>query len=339
MGQKSRLSHASRDYSHYRGGAARTIINRWQLIEPLLVFLGELGIKVPHIRNTPMWAIALFVQTQLCRGVKAGHARNMTTAIRVLLDEAGAGIVNTACSNDALGVPRRNRKGARRAQTHAEFAQTIERARAIDEGLAHLLCLMFYLGLRCVEALRSARELQGWLALVRAGADRLPFQYGAKTNRYREIEIIRGLRAQTIRALESALEYCQAHNNNLITGADDDLRTARSRLRDWLYAAGIRGQLSSHSLRYSHAVNLALAHLDEGVSPETTVDRVSASLGHGARAQMILNTYLQEIRHLFASVVIPRRIPRKPAKTMMGRDLPGPQRMIRSNRRMKFRKA
>ncbi|OYD76148.1 UNVERIFIED_ORG: integrase-like protein [Burkholderia sp. CF145] len=328
MGQKSRLSHLSRKYSDGRGGAARTIIHRWQLISQLLVFLGVLGIRAPHIRDTPMWAIALFVQTRLCEGIKPGHLRNMMSAIRVILDEAGRGIVNTACSNDALGVPRRNRKGAHRAQTHAEFAQTIERARAIDEGLAHLLFLMFYLGLRSIEALRSARELPGWLALLRAGADRLPFQYGAKTNRYREIEIIRGLRAQTIHAIESALAYCQAHN---------DLRTARSRLRDWLYAAGIRGQLSSHSLRYSHAVNLALALLDEGVSPAKTLDRVSASLGHGARAQMILNTYLQEIRHRFASVVIPRRIPRKPAKTVVGRHLPGPQRMIRSNRRMKFK--
>ncbi|CAD6542394.1 integrase domain-containing protein [Paraburkholderia sabiae] len=339
MGQKSRLSHASRNYTHFRGGAAQTMQNRLRLIEALWAFIALLGIKLNHIRDTPLWLIMLFVQTRLCEGIRPGHARNMTSAIRVILDEAGCSMVNTTCSNDALGVPRRDRKGAHRAQTRAEFEQTIIRAQAVDEGLAHHLSLMYILGLRSVEALRSAHELAGWLGLLRAGADRLPFQYGAKTNRLRQIEIIPGAGEETVRIIEAALAYCETHNGNLITGVDADLRTSRDRLRYLLKAARICGQLSSHSLRYSYSVNLALGLLDGGVSEEETLDRVSAALGHGARAQMILNTYLQEIRDRFATVVIPRRPSRNPGGSVRGRHLPGPQRMIRSNRRLKFKKA
>jgi hypothetical protein len=338
MGQKSRLLHALRIYTRVRGGADRTIANRVQLFEQLLRFLFEMGIRIHHIRETPLWAVALFVQMRLCEGLKPGHAQNTLAAIHVILDEAGAGMVNTTCSNRALGVPRRDRRGAHRAQTREEYEQTLERARAVDQGLAHLLELMFFLGLRCTEALRAARELAGWLALLKAGADRLPFQYGAKTNRYRVIEIISGLREQTIGTIESALAYCQSNNGNLITGAEEDLRTARGRMRDWFYAAGIRGVLSSHSLRYTYAVNLALALLHEGVSPAEVLDRVSNAIGHGARAQLMLGTYMQEIQDRFTSVVIPRRKPRNPFKTVLGRHLPGPQRTIRSNRQMKFRK-
>ncbi|BDC39155.1 integrase domain-containing protein [Paraburkholderia terrae] len=339
MSYRSRLRHAASQHTLFRGGSEQTQRNRLQLCGPLWDFLILYGIKVAHIRDTPLWAIDLFIQTRLAEGMKPGHARNTTSAIRVLLHEAGCGTVNTACSNAALGVPRRDRGGARRAYTTGEFALTIERAHLVDEGLAHLISLMYYLGLRSIEALRCVRYLADWLALLEAGASELQFEHGAKTNRPRRIEIVDPLRAETLRAIRSALAYCNAHNGWLISGRKNKtLKSARHRLRTTLRAAGLMGRLSSHALRYAYAVNLALSLLKKNVSPEETLDRVSASLGHGPRAQMILNTYLGEIRERFASVVIPRSKPRNPARTRRERHLPGPLRATRSNRSMQFRR-
>ncbi|MEM5440069.1 integrase domain-containing protein [Paraburkholderia diazotrophica] len=338
MGQTSRLRHGSREYSRYRGGSFKTQDNRRQLTHELWTFPTRLGIRVAHIRDIPLWMIALYFQMRLCEGIAAPHARNTTTAVRVLLDEAGRGRVNTECSNDALGVPRRDRTGTRRALTPEEFAQMRERARCVDEGLAHHISIMYYLGPRAIEALRSADTLAGWLALLRMDANSLPFSHGAKTNRFRNIEIISSLRDQTIQTIEEALAYCETHNGRLLNGIGNDLKTGRNRMRTALQAAGFSGDTVSHCCRYSYAVNLALELLDAGVSPDDVLDRVSQSLGHGDRAPMVLNTYLREIKERFASATIPRVTSRNPKRAGRRRHLPGPQRTIRSNRVMQFKK-
>jgi integrase len=298
-----------------------------------------LGVTVEHIRDTPRWAIELFMQTRLAEGMKPGHARNTVSAIRVVVFEAGGGSVDTTCSNAAIGIPQRDRSGARRAYTRAELDVALERARQVEGGLAHIIALMYLTGLRSIEALRCPPYLAQWLALLQAGASELPLAHGAKTNRPRKIEIVDALRADTMRAIESALEHCKTHDGRLITGRQNtSLKSARHRLRTTLRAAGLIGKLSSHGLRYSYAVNLAVSLLDKHVSPEAVLDRVSASLGHGQRAVMILNTYLTEIRERFALVVIPRPTPRDPARSMRERHLPAPLRSTRSNRTMQFRK-
>ncbi|OUL80153.1 integrase domain-containing protein [Paraburkholderia hospita] len=339
MSQRSRLRHAARKLSQYRGGSAQTQLNRVQLSDPLWDFLVVLGVTVEHIRRTPEWVIELYMQTRLAEGFNPGHSRNALSAIRVLVFEAGRGSVDTTCSATVMGIPRRDRSGARRAYTKAERDVALERAREVEPGLTHIVALMYLTGLRSIEALRCTPYLAQWLALLQAGASELPLAHGAKTNRPRKIEIIDELRADTVRAIESALEYCKAHGGWLITGRKNtSLKSARHRLRTALRAAGLVGKLSSHSLRYAYAINLAASLLDKQVSPETVLDRVSAALGHGQRAAMILNTYLTEIRERFSCVVIPRPTPREPARSMRERHLPGPLRSTRSNRTLQFRK-
>ncbi|MEM5440066.1 integrase domain-containing protein [Paraburkholderia diazotrophica] len=207
--------------------------------------------------------------------------------------EAGCGNVDTACTNDAPGAPCRRRTGVRRAQTQSEFAETLRRARAVDPGLAHLLCLIRLLGLRPVEALRCVRELADWLVLLRIGVQYLRLPRGVGTSRPRRIEIIDPLREDTIRAIEAALEHCETHDGKLIAGADH--KTQRNRLRALLQSARISGELSSQSLRHAYAVSLSNALMDAGASPEQARERVFASVGQGLRAHMFLDTYLREI--------------------------------------------
>ncbi|MEM5389114.1 integrase domain-containing protein [Paraburkholderia phymatum] len=207
--------------------------------------------------------------------------------------EARCGIVDTACTNDAPRAPCRGRTGARRAQTQSEFAETLRRARAVDPGLAHLLCLMRLLGLRPIEALRCVRELADWLVLLRIGVQYLRLPRGAGASRARRIEIIGPLREDTIRAIEAALEHCEAHDGKLIPGADQ--KTQRNRLRAMLQSARISGELSTLSLRHAYAVSLANALMEAGASPEQARERVFASVGQGPRAHMFLDTYLREI--------------------------------------------
>jgi hypothetical protein len=83
----------------------------------------------------------------------------------------------------------------------------------------------------------------------------------------------------------------------------------------------MRGELGSHSLRYTYAVDLALALLDAGVPPWKTLIVLSARLGHGpSRTQMILNVYCREIRDRFGEDIRypkdfkPRKVSKKKQK-------------------------
>jgi hypothetical protein len=123
---------------------------------------------------------------------------------------------------------------------------------------------------------------------------------GAKNLRPREVEVLQTQRDETLAAIEAALEFAVARDYELITGRGRTLESALNRLKALLRRAGMTGELSFHSLRYTYSLDLSRQLLDSGVAPYESLVRLSASLGHGSsRAQMILAYYCQPIASRF----------------------------------------
>ncbi|WP_244306444.1 integrase domain-containing protein [Paraburkholderia lacunae] len=229
----------------------------------------------------------------------AGTLANIFSAIRVTSGTAGRNIDET-CGNRRLRLTRRVRKGTKRAQTASEIQELLATARRTDIGLMHLISLALHLGLRRKEALMCSRDLQMWLDALTRGESSIPLMRGAKNARPRDVRIIHSKREDTIESIRSALAYCHERNFELITGSGRTLKSAMNRLKALLRRAGMVGQVSFHSLRYTYALTAASEMLDSGIAPYEVLVQLSESMGHGpTRAQMILEHYCQPIKARF----------------------------------------
>jgi len=273
--------------------------HRRQLVTPFLRFARRVGGLYPAIIEIPIWVVHAYAAHCMAQGMTPGNLANIFSALRVVFGALGRDI-SDACSNQQLGLPRRIRKGVRRAQAPSELEALLERASRMDQGLAHMIALARLLGLRRLEALKCAKDLQMWLNVLASGGTRLDVMRGAKNARPRVVEVLAEFRAETIKAIDAALAYAKAHDLQLIKGRGNTLESAINRLKSLLRRAGMVGEVSFHSLRYSYALTLALQCLDGGVQPYETLVKVSESLGHGpTRVAMILNVYCQPIAHRF----------------------------------------
>jgi integrase len=281
------------------GGSFKHQENRRHLVTPFLRFARELKALTRSLAEVKPWLVHAYAAHCVAQGMTPGHLANVFSAIRVVLDVVGNDL-RKSCSNRQLGLPYRVRKGARRAQTPGELDALLERAARIDRGLGHLIALARHLGLRRLEALMCGRDLRMWLNELMSGKTRLDVMRGAKNLRARVVEVLDAQREDTIKVIQAALEYAVAHNYEFITGRGKTLESAINRLKAILRRAGMTGELSFHSLRYTYAMDLALQLLDNGVAPYETLVRLSASLGHGpTRIAMVLNYYCQPIAHRF----------------------------------------
>lgn len=268
-------------------------------LEGFLRFARKVGALRGSITQIEEWVVSDYAQYYQARGLSAGQLENVFASIRVVFCALGKDISKT-CSNQQLGLPRRVRKGSRLAPAPAEIEALIGRAEKIDKGLAILILLARYLGLRRMEALMCGPDLQMWLEAIAAGAMTIDVMRGAKNGRPRTVELLPGKREATLQAIDAALQYCRDRNFEMISGRRKTLESALNRMKSLLRRAGMTGAGSFHALRCLYALDSAESMLDAGVDPYTTLVRLSQSLGHGAsRTRMILNYYCQPVRHRF----------------------------------------
>jgi integrase len=281
------------------GGSFEHQEHRRHLVTPFLRYVRSVGALSRSIAEIPGWVVHTYAAWCIGQGMQAGNMENIFSAIRVVFGALGNDISDT-CSNRQLGLPRRARKGARRAQSPAEIEALIERANRIDRGLALMIALARNLGLRRKEALMCCKDLQMWHDALASGKTKIEVLRGSKNSRPREVEILEDRRAETLKAIDAALAYASEHNLELITGRGKTLKSGMNRLKALLPRCRMIGELSFHSLRYTYALDLALQLEDGGVPPYETLVRVASSLGHGpTRTQMILNYYCQPIAYRF----------------------------------------
>ncbi|EDZ97546.1 hypothetical protein BH160DRAFT_7144, partial [Burkholderia sp. H160] len=173
--------------------------------------------------------------------------------------------------------------------------------------------------LRMREALMCGKSLETWRDLILQGDFRLPIERGAKNGRPRRTEVLADHVDETLHAINAALAFCREREFELVSGCNDDLKSAKSRLKFSFDKLPMRGELGSHSLRFTYAVDFANAALDRGIPPVDVLVQLSDRLGHGpSRVKMILQVYCWQIRHRFPEKIqLPSDfVPRMPTKNL-----------------------
>ncbi|MFL9907867.1 integrase domain-containing protein [Paraburkholderia sp. RL17-337-BIB-A] len=265
-------------------------------------FMRTLDIKPKRVKDTPAFAIFLYIQHCVARGVAPGTVRNTATELRCALRRAGRNI--DYLTNSAMGLSSRDRNGQKRALMPSEVDAFVARAARLNTGFALLIMLQRLLGLRRLEGLRSAPDLQLWLDRITAGSHTVSVTRGAKGGRPRTVTILMQRREQTIHVLHSAVEYCNANGGRLITGRRNSLESALNRLKALYTAIGMTGQTSSHAARYTYAQDKALEYIQSGMEEHAVLVHVSADLGHGpSRQSFTARVYLRGILSHFSRIM------------------------------------
>jgi hypothetical protein len=280
-------------------------------------FAKRLGHTLGAVGEAEEWMIEYFVWFMVAGATKAGTLANYRASLSTIHAAAGQDMTESTRSR-ALQLEKRDRRGKHRAQTPEEFIGLIAQAQILDEGVALILQLMRWLGLRMKEALMCGESLQAWRDLILRGHRRLPVQSGTKNKRPRRTEVLETHVDETLAAVEAALEFCRTRNFELITGCRLDLKTGKSRLKYFFDRLPMRGEVSSHSMLYTFAVDYATMELDKGTPPLDVLVALSDRLGHGqSRVKMILEVYCWQIRHRFPEKIrLPSDfVPRKRTKT------------------------
>jgi len=299
MGRKAQGIHHSARLSHKAGGSLDTQYHRRLHWAEFSRFSANIGYVLGKVDDAEGWMAEFFIMFLSAGAMRAGTLANYRASLSVIQGAAGQDMSGSTRSR-TLQLERRNRHGKHRARTPQEFGELLVAAQKLDEGVMHVLRLMRWLGLRMREALMCGKSLETWRDLILQGNRRLPIERGAKNGRPRRTEVLADHVEETLDAINAALAFCRNRDFELITGCNNDLKSAKSRLKARFDQLPMRKELGSHSLRLTYAVDFGNAALDRGVPPVEVLIQLSDRLGHGpSRVKMILEVYCWQIRHRF----------------------------------------
>ena len=317
MGRRSRGVNHAAQMSREAGGSKDSQKHRRLHWSEFSRFAARIGHTLESVDEAEDWMLEFFVWFLVAGAMKPGTLANYRASLSVIQGKAGQDMSRSTRSRD-LQLERRDRHGRHRARTPQEFSELLAAAQAFDNGVVHVIRLMRWLGLRMREALMCGKSLETWRDLILQGDRRLPIERGAKNGRPRRTEVLADHVDETLDAINAALAFCRDRDFELVTGCNDDLKSAKSRLKSRFEQLPMRRELASHSLRFTYAVDFANAALDRGVPPVDVLTQLSDRLGHGpSRVKMILEVYCWQIRHRFPEKIqLPSDfVPRKQTKT------------------------
>lgn len=299
MGLRSQGVNHAAQISRAAGGSKDSQKHRRLHWSEFARFAARIGHTLGAVDHAEDWMLEFFVWFLVAGAMKPGTLANYRASLSVIHGMAGQDTSRSTRST-ALQLERRDRHGKHRARTSQEFSDLVAAAEVLDDGVVHVIRLMRWLGLRMREALMCGRSLQTWRDLILQGNRRLPIERGAKNGRPRRTEVLEDHTEETLDAINAALAFCHSRDFELITGCNDDLKSAKSRLKSRFEQLPMRKEFGSHSLRYTYAVDFANTALDRGTPPTEVLAQLSDRLGHGpSRMKMILEVYCWQIRDRF----------------------------------------
>jgi hypothetical protein len=303
MSRKGKLVHQACEARRGPQGAFESWRNTRDVWVEFVRFLAQHGMLTRRIQDVTVASVELYLHHCEARGLAPSTTRNRSTELRVTLWRSGRNV--DQITNKMFGLTRRCRDGKKRPPTRKELEKAYRLARAMHEGFYLLLRLQELLGLRRIEVLRSACDLDRWLRLLLDGAHALPLRSGGKGGRRRRFRILEHRRTETVAILQQAVAYCRAHDGRLIEGRRKNLESAKHSLAARYRAVGLKGEISGHSLRYLYACELATSEIERGVDECEVLLGVAAVLGHGplTRARFTLRTYLLSVLPRFARIL------------------------------------
>ena len=266
------------------------------------LFLSNLDLLPRRVKEVQMWTIHLYAQYLLAFGISDATVHNRVSALRMLLARAGRDV--SMISSSEIGLPRRDRTGKKVPLTQEELDDLFDRARRMDEGFMYLLKLKWLFGLRSLESMRCAADLNEWLQALESGDIFVSARRGCKGGRQRNISVLLRWRDETIATLRQAEMYSREHDGRLIVGRRNNQEGSLNRLKRLYQRIGLTGEKSSQALRYSYACANAIERLSRGEDELHALGEIAEDLGHGAktRKRFTLTTYLNPVAHLFENV-------------------------------------
>lgn len=299
MGRRSKGVNHAAQMSREAGGSKDSQKHRRLHWSEFSRFAARIGHTLQAVNEAEDWMLEFFIWFLVAGAMKPGTLANYRASLSVIQGAAGQDMSSSTRSR-ALQLERRDRHGKHRARTPQEFGELLLAAQKLDDGVVHVIRLMRWLGLRMREALMCGKSLETWRDLILRGNRRLPVERGAKNGRPRRTEVLADHVEETLDAINAALTFCRSRNFELITGCNDDLKSAKARLKSRFDQLPMRKELGSHSLRFTYAVDFGNAALDRGMQPVDVLTQLSDRLGHGpSRVKMILEVYCWQIRHRF----------------------------------------
>ncbi|HES75870.1 MAG TPA: DNA-binding protein [bacterium] len=222
-------------------------------------------------------------------------AQNHMSNLRTCLREAGRHQLADLekLSNKNLGLAGSSRDGTHRAIKNDEYQQAKERAFANGRPeIASVMDLQRSLGLRAQEAIQgSCRDtLDRWEKELKNG--KILVNAGTKGGRPRETWIAEGQKNQALEAIKEAKKIL-GEKTNLIE--KPNLKAAINFYHRHARNAGLKGEISSHSMRYAWANDaVKFAKQEREMSEREALAFVSQSLGHGdGRGRYVAQVYLK----------------------------------------------
>ncbi|EOF5135398.1 integrase domain-containing protein [Salmonella enterica] len=278
------------------GGAFKTVSNRMKIAERVALRLAGLNIQIRSAAQLKVRHIEQYIESRKNEGISRRTLQNEMSAVRQILNQAGrtkmADPNHERLSNKALGIDGASRAGTKTAITDERYYEALARIRIKDEGVAAVMQLSRYLGLRNEEAVQSVKSLKTWKQAVLGNKECVRVIFGTKGGRTRDTRIVD--REKVLSAINNALVHAEKNNGKLIDRPS--LKQAMDRYINVMRRdGGLKYENSNHALRYAYAQDAERYYISKGFSPEEACALTSVDLGHGdGRGDYIKRVYSQK---------------------------------------------
>jgi len=294
MSRKTTLIGNMKAFARACGGAHLTHEARGNTISMFAAFAVEVGYThMQQVADIGVKHIRAYVEVRLAAGISKRSLHNEMAHLRAILKRAGCfpAAWKTILSNKSLGLSGTSRQGTKVALSVEEYEGV--RALALVQGrpgMAALVGLGFYLGLRANEAIHARTDtLERWLRELRAN-DTVEVLAGAKGGRSRIIHPVAVEAA--IHMVEEALAVAKHQGGYLVLRASGraagGLKEARSIYHGWAHRAGFE----PHAARYAFAQCQIDGYIARGFAQREAFIATARDLGHGdGRGRFIRSVY------------------------------------------------
>jgi hypothetical protein len=278
------------DTALHAGGSHKTQQERVATIRRFYRYLQDHNIQIKHIDHIKCKHIQGFIAERKTQA-GVGTLQNEMSHLRKILEKSGRHklALSEVLSNKALGIDGRSREGTKTACPQAKYQRAYTAAKAKDPRVAAVMQLQRTFGLRRQEAIRAGKSLKTWQKAIEQGQNTVRLSYGAKGGRPRDILILD--RAQALLAVKEALSVMQ--DGRLLPG---ELKAAKNDYAHAAAEAGLKGEHSTHSLRYAWAQECFKTLQSQGYPKEEALALTSQYLGHGdGRGRWLKSVYLRDL--------------------------------------------
>ncbi|ECA1950201.1 DNA-binding protein [Salmonella enterica subsp. enterica serovar Virchow] len=274
-------------------GSFKTVSDRSKIAERLSHRLLELNIQIRSVQQLKVRHVELYIESRKNEGISKRTLQNEMSGIRTILNQSGktkmADPKHERLSNEALGISGASRTGTKVAVSGERYREALALVKTKDEGVAAVMQLSRYLGLRNEEAVQSVKSIKTWKQAILRGEDCVRVIFGTKGGRARDTRVID--REKVLSAINTAIEHAEKHNGKLIDRPS--LQQALDRYINVMRrVGGFKYENSNHALRYAYAQDAEQYYIEKGFSQKEASALTSIDLGHGdGRGDYIKRVY------------------------------------------------